>query len=70
MNELDCDGAFAHAGCYALHRTISHVAHREDTRDVRLKQAGIALKRPALGPLAGFEQIRTREYKPSLIALD
>src|SRR5580704_12326125 len=70
MNELDCDGPFAHTGCHALHRTISHVAHCEDARDVRLEQAGITLQRPASGALTGLQQIRTRKYKPSLIALD
>src|SRR5580704_11310855 len=70
MNELDCDGAFAHPGGHSLHRTVSHVAHREDPRDVGLEQAGITLQCPAPRPLAGLEQIRTRKYKPSLVALD
>ena len=47
MNELDGDGAFAHARGHSLHRTISNVAHREDARDVGLEQTGIALQRPA-----------------------
>src|SRR5271165_1741367 len=70
MHELDCDGAFADTGSDPLHRTVANVADREDARNIRLQQTGIALQRPAPWPLAGLKQIRTRQNEPAFVALN
>jgi hypothetical protein len=70
MDELDCDRALAYPGRDSFHRAIANVAHREDARDVRLEQAGVALQRPAPWAFTGLEQIQTRQQEPPLITLD
>src|SRR5580704_15079583 len=69
MYKLDGDRAFAHAGCDPFHRAIANVTHREDTGNICLQQAWIAVQRPALGPLAGLQQIRAGQDKPAFVSL-
>src|SRR5580704_13280719 len=70
MHELDDDGAFADAGCNALHRTMTDVADDENARDIRFEQAGIALKRPGSGALAIAKEVGAREDETALVAFD
>ena len=46
---------------------MSHVAYRENTRNVRFKKEWIAIERPLLRTLSALHQIRPGKDKPSVI---
>jgi hypothetical protein len=70
MDELHGHRPFADAGRHALHRTVPHVAHGENARNVRLEQEGIPSSAQPLGPLAVPDQIGTGEDEAAFVALD
>ena len=35
MNELNRNRSFADTGGHSLYRTVAHIAHSEDARDIR-----------------------------------
>src|SRR5436853_4286501 len=54
MHELNDHRAFAYSGGHAFHRTVPHVAHHENSRNIRLQQSGIAIERPAFRSFSIF----------------
>src|SRR5580700_8021991 len=70
MDELHCYRSFAHARRHALHRTMSHIAHRKNAGDIGFEQEWIAVERPTLGALSVTDKIGTGQKKTPLVALD
>ena len=63
MNELHSHRALAHAGGYALHRTVADISHGKQAGNIGLQQKRIAVERPPLGPLSIAYQIRAGQDK-------
>ena len=47
VEKLDRDRAISNCRCHALHRTVPHIAGREDTRRAGLEQKRTAIERPS-----------------------
>src|SRR5215213_9011253 len=70
VDELDGDGALADGGGAALDRAVAHVPSDEDAWHARLQQERVPIWSPALGTLPILHQIRPREDKATLVALN
>src|SRR5882762_1616274 len=70
MDELHCDRAFADAGSHAFDGTMSHIANRENTRDICLKQERVAVQGPTLGLLPVANEIGTSQQETAVVSFD
>src|SRR5829696_2708869 len=70
VDELDGDGALADGRGTALDRPVAHVSSDEDAWHARLQQERVPIWPPALGTLPFPHQIRPRENKATLVALN
>src|SRR5260370_31462823 len=70
MNELDRNGAFAHARSDALHGSASHIAGRKYAGHARFEQSRIAGERPTGGTLPIRHKVRPAQDETFIVTLD
>jgi len=64
VHELNDHSAFADSRGYALHRTVAHVAHYENSWHIRFQQAGIALPHSSQALAAGGQPVSLSDIQP------
>src|SRR5919112_168973 len=69
VDELDGDCALADGRGAALDRAVTHVTSDEDAWHARLQKERVPIRPPALGTLTPWQQVRSREDKPTCVAL-
>src|SRR5271166_6992405 len=69
VNELHRNCALADRRGDPLDRTVSNVAHHEDTGNVALEQEGFAIQRPSFRTITVLAEIRSRQKEAQLIPL-